>query len=75
MHHGGEMRDADDRTRESDTLKRLLRAYLAHGDEEAMDEIVLRTRPSLLRVARRIGAPQGRFGVLAYKSILSVDRS
>ncbi|MDJ0521753.1 MAG: sigma-70 family RNA polymerase sigma factor [Planctomycetota bacterium] len=41
-----------------DPLQPLVRRYLLSGDEEAMDRLVDRTRPKLLAVARRIGAPQ-----------------
>ena len=43
---------------ETDALGALLRQYLDCGREGAMDELVSRTRPRLLAVARRIGAPQ-----------------
>ena len=44
--------------RRDDSLGGLLDRYLLSGDEEAMDEIVFRTRGRLLAVARRIGHPQ-----------------
>jgi RNA polymerase sigma-70 factor (ECF subfamily) len=44
--------------RRDDPLGGLLDRYLLSGDEEAMDEIVARTRGRLLAVARRIGHPQ-----------------
>jgi RNA polymerase sigma factor (sigma-70 family) len=58
VHHGGVNRDEDQYAAERDTLKRNLDRYLLSGDEEAMEVIVDRTRPALLRVARGIGAPQ-----------------
>lgn len=42
----------------ADPLEEALRRYLATGDEEALESIVRGTRPRLLAVARRIGAPQ-----------------
>ncbi len=42
----------------TDNLGDLLRRYHNVGDESAIDELVRRTRPRLLRVARRIGSPQ-----------------
>jgi RNA polymerase sigma factor (sigma-70 family) len=41
-----------------ETLEHLVARYLGDGDEEAADEVVRRTRPKLLAVARRIGSPQ-----------------
>ena len=44
--------------RGDDPLQKLLDLYLLSGDDEAMEEIVSRTRGKLLSVARRIGNPQ-----------------
>jgi len=41
-----------------ETLEHLVARYLGEGDEEAAEEVVRRTRPKLLAVARRIGSPQ-----------------
>ena len=41
-----------------DDLGALVRRYHETGDESAIEELVRRTRPQLLRVARRIGSPQ-----------------
>ena len=41
-----------------ETLEHLVARYLGDGDEEAAEEVVRRTRPKLLAVARRIGSPQ-----------------
>ena len=40
------------------TLEQLVACYLADGDDQAAEELVRRTRPRLLAVARRIGSPQ-----------------
>ncbi len=45
-------------TQKADPLGPLVERYLLRGDEEAMDRLVERTRPKLMGVARRIGAPQ-----------------
>ncbi len=54
MHYWG-VSDIND---SNDPLEPLVRRYLLSGDEAAMDRLVERTRPKLLTVARRIGAPQ-----------------
>jgi RNA polymerase sigma-70 factor (ECF subfamily) len=56
MHHEGEMSDQTRPELDADALRRCLQRYLADGDEEAMEEIVRRTRPVLLRIALRIGS-------------------
>jgi RNA polymerase sigma-70 factor (ECF subfamily) len=40
------------------TIEELFRRWLQSGDEAAMDALVRATRPRLLAIARRIGAPQ-----------------
>ena len=50
MHHGSVVSD--------DLLDGLLRRYIETGRESAVEDLVARTRPRLLGVARRIGAPQ-----------------
>ena len=36
------------------TLEELVDRYLVHGDESAIEQVVRRTQPRLLRTARRI---------------------
>ncbi len=57
-HYRGVSTISSDTDHAADSLDRLLRRYLIDGSEEAMEGIVRRTRPRLLAVARRIGAPQ-----------------
>ena len=50
VHYGG--------VESTDPLRPLLNRFRADRDAAAMEELVRRTRPKLLRIARRIGAPQ-----------------